>query len=287
MEDPESKHTLVSEEEPHQLPLKICSVPFRLKRPTLAMREMIKVAAIITSLQVILSIGVLFMRPALQFYMRWYSIWASIPIAVLYVTMYINLASGGWGSASSRFWCDVKIMYARGFNTMRTISRIFSVSIFLIYLSVLLGQRAPLALWLMLLVGALIEWQVGTGENVNQYDVKAYDKFMNEDGILCLESLNYYQTQKDAQRVKWTPFAITVLTRFYATTCILCTGTYTNIELVFQIPLATCIVFYIAIVPTMFEFVYYKGVLTFCQLELYRSVMDIAFCLIIHAFSLV
>lgn len=284
MEDPESKTLVGVTDIPS--PLTLCSVVFRMKHPTLAMREYAKLAAAILALQLILSIVIVFMRPVWDFPVgRWFPIFAALPTCLLYAIMYANLLSGPWGSESSRFWCDVRIMYARGFNTIRNITRMISISILFMFLSVLLGHRESITLSLLFLIGVVVEWQNGIAENVNQDDVKVFDRFVNN-GVLCLETLNHYQMQNKTEIGSWSAFVTSVVIRLYTITCLLCTS-LTHEPVVFQVPIAIVIVLYTCIIPSVIDFVYFKGIVTFCQTELYRACADVICLGLILSFAMV
>jgi len=289
MADVESKNTLVSGEDTvSSVPLTICTVVFRLKRSTLTMQELTKFATALLTVFVICAIAVLFMRPSLENAPlgRWFVVLSILPTCILYVFMYLNLATGPWGSESSRFWCDVRIMYTRGFNTIRTVLNMFSNSLLLIFLCVLLGHTGPLVMQLIFVTSLIAEWQSGAAEHVNQTDIKVYDRFMDGD-VLCLEALHYYQSKHPIERVRWTPYVLASTIKFYVVTSILCTAKDSRQVLVFQIPIAIAIVMYTCLSPLVLHFVYFKGFVTFSQLELYRTVLDIVFPMLILSFSLV
>ena len=289
MEDPESKNALVNDVEPASAPLTMCSIVFRLKREKLALRELIRFAAAVITIQFICLSGILFMRPPLPAQVpigRWFAVISMLPICVLYVFIYANLITGPWGSEDSRFWCDVRIMYVRGFNTIRTVINMFSSSFMLMFLSVLMGNTNSLSLSLIFIVCVLSEWQSGCAENTNQYEVKAFDKFM-DGNILCLETLHFYQIQNRRERQKWSSFIFSIVIKLYLVTAILLAANLGEEILVFQVPIATLIIIYVLLLPPIQNFIFLKGVLTFSQLELYRIIMDLIFPMLIVTFSLV
>ena len=288
MEDPESKTTLVSEDTSTSAPLTLCSATVRFKRTTLAMRELCKCAAATLTVQIISAIAIAFMRSELENVPlgRWFVILALCPKCILYVFMYSNLVTGPWGSENSQFWCDVRIMYARGFNTIRTVVGMFSTSGLFVFLSMLLGHASTLSFALLFIMGVLAEWQSGVAENINQHDIKAFDRFISGD-VLCLETLHYYQLQHKNDRQRWTAFVICFVIKMYALTCMLATANVQTHFLVFQIPIAFMIVLYTCILPPILHFMYLKHLATFVQLELYRSVMDVTASVLILSFSLV
>lgn len=287
MEDPESKTSLVNETPSTSSALTVCSVVFRLKRSTLAMRELTKCVAAVLAVQMIMSMALTFMRPPLPNIPlgRWFVILAICPKCILYGFMYLNLVTGPWGSKESRFWCDVRIMYARGFNTIRSVLDMFSTAALFMYLSILMGHSDALTLSLLILLGDIAEWQSGLAEHLNQHDVKAYDRFVDGD-VLCLETLHYYQQQHVYEPIRWTPYIISTIVKLYTITCVLCAAA-TDAPMIFQVPIAVSIVIYVCIAPCTMHFVYFKGMITFTQLELYRSLFDVACPLLILTFSMV
>lgn len=283
MEDLESKNTLMTEEAISSTPLSICNLIFRLKSDQrLTMHDLCKCASAILSLQIICLVAIRFMRTNAY----WLPVIAILPTCLLYVIMYLNLLTGPWGSENSRFWCDVKIMYVRGYNTIRTVTRMFSISLFFIFMNHLLGHTQTLVTLLLILIMVVIEWQSGLAENVNQYDIKAFDKFMDGDK-LCLESLHFFQLQKKSENAHWMSFIIAFVVKLYTVTCIFITANNTIPGPVFQIPIVITITLYSILLPTLLDFIYLKSMATFCQVEVMRTVFDTVFPFLVVIFSLV
>jgi hypothetical protein len=286
MEDPETETLVAENTGSTEVPLTVCGIPFRLKRAKLSLFELSKLGAIVVTLEMIVAAALSFMRPSLPMLMRWMPILGTLGVAALYALTCANIVSGGWGADDGRFWCDVKIMYARGFNTIRSMANIWSTAFYLSYAALLLGHASPLTIPLMAFVAAVIEWQTATGENLNQYDIKAFDKFVDAQGVLCLESLHNLQLQKCAQRVYWTPTILSITARLYVFTALLATGTFGTTH-TFQIPLVCILVVHICLVPAVNEFAHYKQLFTFCQVEVYRTVADMVNVSILLTLSLV
>lgn len=283
MEDPESKNTLMAEEAVSSTPLTLCNLIFRIKSDQrLTMHDLCKCASAILILQLVCFIAIRFMRTNAY----WLPVIAILPTCLLYVIMYLNLLTGPWGSENSRFWCDVKIMYVRGYNTIRTVSRMFSISLLFIFMNHLLGHSQTLVTLLLVLIMIVIEWQSGLAENANQYDIKAFDKFMHGDQ-LCLESLHFFQLQKKSEASHWMAFVIAFVVKLYTVTCIFITASNTTSDPVFQIPIIIVITLYSILLPTLLDFIYLKSMATFCQVEIVRTVSDIVFPFLVVIFSLV
>ena len=282
MEDPESKNTLMTEEVMNSAPLTLCNILVRIKSDQrLTMQDFCKCTGAMLMLQMVCATGVRFMRPNAY----WLPVFALLPTCLLYVVMYLNLMTGPWGSESSRFWCDVKIMYVRGYNTIRTITRMCSISLLFIFMNQLLGHTQTLVTSILILIIMVIEWQSGLAENVNQYDIKAFDKFM-EDGRLCLETLHFFQLQKKTETLHWMSFAIASFVKVYTVTSIFMTADG-GTGPVFQIPMVVLITMYSILLPTLLDFAYLKAMSTFCQLEVIRAVADVVFPCLVVVFSLV
>lgn len=285
MEDPEEKTSFVTQAENSQLPLTICGSQCRLNNPTLTARDLLKTTFSIITLETICLISITLLKTE-SFNQRWFGVAAIIPVAILYLFMYTNLITGGWGAADSRFWCDVKIMYARGFNTIRTIVTAFSRTFLFILMYLILGGNEMTTIIFIPLLSVLSEWQAGLSENKNQYDCKAHDKFMKQ-GSLCLESLHYFQSQKTEPSKHIQPFIAHVIIKTYLITTLIATGDSNKNTFTFGIPIVSLIVVYTYIAPVLIDFAYLKSGITFCQVELYKMILDIIMPCLIACFTLV
>jgi len=285
MEDPEEKTSFVDSE---QIILTIFTVPFRLQKDTLKIHEMPRLCAIVICLCGLCGTATLFMREGVYFKgfnLRWISVLAMFVTSVQYSIVYLNLTMNGWGAPKSRFWCDVKIMFVRGFNTIRTMSRFFSVTFLFALLTFILGAP-PSGIFYVSLLAVIAEWQIGIVENQNQYDQTVHEKFIDAQGTLCLESLHTYQVNHPNQSVVWSPFVISCLVKTWVITCLFLTSDLPQ-QWIFATPLIICILLWSYILPLVLDFMYLKNVCTFCQLELYRMVSDVIFLSLIMMFSLV
>jgi hypothetical protein len=285
MEDPEEKNSFVDSSEIHETPLTICSSICRFGQTYLTMHQLIKTVFSIVMLEFICILAIYFMR-SLDTWPVILGVLQMAPMVILYLCMYLNLVMGGWGASNSRFWCDVKIMYARGFNTIRTITLFFSRTFCFWFIAIILQEQNTLNMLLLPILAFISEWQGGLSENKNQYDVKVHDKFMKGEH-LCLESLHYFQLQSKEQKNKLQPFLASFVIKTYVITCILLSGAPNNLEFVFGTPLVFILVLYVWCIPLIMDFMYLKSSLTFCQLELYRMIIDIIMPLVIACFALV
>ena len=285
MEDPEEKSTLVNNIELNNMTLTICSTPCRIGGVELTMSDLIKTGFSIISLEFICLFAITLMRLENSL-IKWLALFHMIPIVFLYLFMYVNLISNGWGAPNSRFWCDVKIMYARGFNTIRTCTSFVSRSIFFVLMSIVLNIGSGTALSLIVLLAVISEWQAGLSENKNQYDVKVHDKFMKND-FLSLEALHYFQFQKKKAQTHYVPFIIHCFIKTYLITSLLSTSGETNTNFTFGWPIVAIIVLYTFLLPTFIDFMHLKDAVTFCQVELYKLILDITLPCIAVCFALV
>lgn len=285
-EDPEEKMTFVQEHENKRLALTFCNTNIRTSTNPLTILSFIKTAVTILLIETICLFGIF----STQTYRSWLTcicIGQLVVKTTLYIVMYANLLSGGWGSSDRRFWCDVNIMYVRGFNTIRNISGIFSLSLYVWAISIILNVQTPLFLAIVPLLAVISEWQAALSENINQDSISVMDKYITSDNVLCLESLNYYQSQKKDSKYIATPFVLNCLIKTYIIACVLIAGIGKKGTETFAIPMVVSIIFYIYVLALTLDFMYIKQFQTFCQIELYRMAFDCVFPVIIAAFSLV
>lgn len=284
MEDP--TNTLV--DEPSKMDITIFSIPCRLQNASLKVHEIPRLCMVLLCMVGVCGMVTLFMRDPVSyngFNMR------IIPVGVVFISciqsgiVYLNLAMGGWGAANSRFWCDVRIMFVRGFNTVRTLGHFLTTPLVFLLFAFTLGSEDSI-LYISLLV-IIAEWQIGILENQNQYDQPIHEKFMNDKGELCLESLQLYQFKHPAHTVVWSPFVIACSIQTYVITCILLMSQTQVERWTFSTPICVCIILWSYIIPSFLNFSYLKNVFTFCQLELYRTISDAIFLPLIMMFSLV
>ena len=285
-EDPEEKIAFVSSTGSSSLPLRVCSATCRLSNNPLSLREIVKLAVCVLILQTICAGGLAISRSETSL-LIWLCIGQVFTKCILYTFMYINLLSGGWGSSKSRFWCDIKIMYVRGFNTIRSITDMASFTLYLWITMLILEVDSELTAALLPLLAVIAEWQAGLSENQLQDDVNVADKFITDENLLSLEGLHWCQSQKKDPRTVTVPFVAHCLIKTYVFTCLLISGRRGETSLIFGIPIVGLIVFYTYIATLTLDFMYIKRFQTFCQIELYKIIIDLIFPGIIVAFSLV
>jgi hypothetical protein len=267
--------------------LSVCNIVCKFKREKLTLSEVSYIGSCVLTLQLICGTGIVFMPGISIHTFQYCALYGLIPLTVLYCSIYANLFMGGWGNPNGKFWCDAKIMYVRGFNTLRTIINFVNTPIYIIYFANIFGVIDWLTLFLLGFTMFLAEWQNDISENQNQYDVKAYDKFINqEDNSLCLETLHDHQASHKGQRI-WTPFIVYCAIKTIILTCIIIQWDHSDVGQTFGIPVAVLIVIYIFIAPLTLNFFYMKSHFTFSQLELYRIAIDVCLPFLIFIFTLV
>jgi len=285
-EDPEEKKSFVSDPEVRRLPLTFCAAKFRTSESPLTLVSFIKSAVTILLVESVCLLGIGGARSNWS-WLSWLCIGQLFVKAFLYIFMYANLLSGGWGSSEKRFWCDVNIMYVRGFNTIRNIMDIFSFIFYIWIIAIVLDVNSPIFMAVVPLLAMISEWQSALSENRNQDGVAVIDKYISNDNRLCLESFNYYQYQKKEGRIADTPFIVHCIIKTYIITCLLTVQSWDISVITFGGPIVAAIVCYVYILTLTIDFMYIRHFKTFCQIEMYRMIFDCVFPVTIAAFSLV
>jgi hypothetical protein len=289
MTDIESSDSLVRPTETKSSIIRVFgSLDCRIKEDTLKLRELHRLTAILLSVFSICSCSITFMRSPVSKYglnIRWLPVTALFITTGMYILKFANVKMGGWGAADSRFWCDVRIMYVRGFNTVRTIFNWLSSSVVFGMLTLLMGVESSVLFILMLNIVA--DWQAGMAENQNQYDIKFQDRFSDENEQLCLESLHHYHKQHVLDKIAWTPFAIACFLKTYLLSCMIFYSDGISSDFVFAVPMAILIVLWVFLIPCFLNFVYFKQAITFCNLEIYRILTDCVVPPLLVMFTLV
>lgn len=271
-------------------PIQICRLTFRLRQPRLVMRELTQLCALVLTLLIVVGICIIYSRPSSAydgFDIRWLTMAACLSLWVQHSCTFINLRSAGWGSASGQFWCDVKIMMVRGFNTIRTVSRMVSVPVLSVQMAYLLGCSCPSTLMLLAMLALLGEYQAGISENQNQYDVQTHDKFVSDENCLLLEQVHKYQSEHPLAKVKHTPFVLHAVLNLYMVTCLMMFKQVVPQPIFFATPVVVLLMMYTVCIPIMTQLLYLKGVWTFCELHLYRSISDVGLMVLLTLFTLI
>jgi len=271
-------------------PIQICRLTFRLRQPRLVMQELTQLCALVLTLLIVVGLCIIYSRQSKAydgFDIRWLTMVACLSLWVQHCFTFINLRSAGWGSANGQFWCDVKIMMVRGFNTIRTVSRMVSVPVLSVQMAYLLGCSCPSTLMLLAMLALLGEYQAGISENQNQYDVQTHDKFVSDENCLLLEQVHKYQSEHPRAKVKHTPFVLHAMLNIYLVTCLMMFKNVVPQPIFFATPVIVLLMMYTVCIPIMTHLLYLKGVWTFCELDIYRSISDVVLMVLLTLFTLI
>ena len=269
MADIESEETVVD-----QTPILIFSVPLRFQNPKLTQREFSRFvgisAAALTTLSCLLSYmtrrdGYVDVQIGLTL--------ISFLIFIQHVLVYTNLISNGWGTPKGKFWCDIKIMVARGFNTIRTSLRLLITPILFIVMSVEMGITDPITILFLVMLAIISEINAGTSENQNQYDMQTNEKFVDSANQLLLEELNMYQKEHALQKVTWVPLIIAVVIQNILLVALILGGD--------SIGFIPFIVIFHTVLQQLMSFLHLFGVWSFVKLEIFRSFVDLGLVFIL------
>lgn len=273
-----------------ETPIKICGVVFRIRSAQLTLRELSQLCAILLSILVVMSVCVFYIRAPVmygQVDLRIFTIVATTSACAQHLLSYLNLIMAGWGSSTGRFWCDVKIMIVRGFNTFRTLSRLVASPALSIQLAYLLGCDNIQALFFLGIILVLSELHNGLSENRNQYNVQTHEKFISVDSRLMLEMVNNYQQSHPLTNVSQVSFTVYSIVNIGVSTILLLFRHTVTDSLIFAMPIVILILVHCTGVPIVTHFLYLKGLWTFCEYEIYRSLLDILFLALITLFTFV
>jgi hypothetical protein len=301
MDDTEENKSFIETTQLASTPLRLCRrFQCRFRQPQLQLYELYQLYLFIGAAQMLFGIVVVCMREPLNVRLllhgnavgpaingRWLPLFALAATLFQYAFSYVNVLSKGWGDPNSRFWCDLRIMYIRGFNTVRTTVRFFSVSVCMLFAMCLSGMAEVSTVVFMVILTVMAEWQLGVLELANQYDTQLRSKAGE---FVSLEALQYVQTQRTApSKTNWSPMVIAAIvkTTTWALVYVYSSSVIYDTSYTFIRPLILTLTCYTYVVPLLEHFVYQKNLLTFCELELHRMFSDIFFLLIVVTFSLI
>jgi len=249
-------------------PIIIFGLPLRFHNPKLILREF---SRFITTIAATLTILGLFMAYVTNNMVTMNAalglVLCSFLIFVQHVLVYTNLISNGWGTQKGKFWCEVKIMIARGFNTIRTSLRLFITPLLFIVMSVEVGIKDPITILFLVMLAVISEINAGTSENQNQYNMQTNEKFVDSANQLLLEELHAFQKEHALQKITWGPLIIAVIIQNILLVALIIGGD--SIEFIaFVVILHT-------VLQQLMSFSHLFGVLSFVQLEIFRSFVDL------------
>lgn len=300
MEDPEEKNTLIEHPEITSTSLKLCrKFTCRLKSSQLQLKELYQFFLLIISTEMIFVTIAFFMREQINtdIFLKGEIQWSFnnrfLPVAAIYIIFiqylfsYLNLASNGWGDPKSRFWCDIRIMYIQGYNTIRTFVHFFSISVLFIYAACISGMSEISSLVFLCIINIIAVWQLGIAELTNQYDTKIQAK---ADEFVSLEILQYLQHQRTLLKdVNWVPTLIAVFLNItsWGFLFLYSASQFQSTQYEFLRTILIILVFYTFVLPIIFHVIYQKNLMTFCELEIHRMFIDVFAILIFGTFTMI
>jgi|TARA_B110000208_G_C11661384_1_gene391773 hypothetical protein len=268
MKDIESDETPENEE-----PILLFNMPLRFQNTKLILREFSRCIASILLVITLLGLFLAYIahpKIDIELLSAQHGItFCSFFLFSQHALVYSNLVSNGWGNDKGKFWCEVKIMIARGFNTIRTSIRLFVTSLLFVIMAIELGVKDPITLLFLSMLAIISELNAGVVENQNQYDLPTNDKFVDSENQLLLEHLQVFQKEHPLQRVSWSPF---VLTGSIQAILLVSLFWGSKIGSAFGLP---CLISGYCISQLGMTVLHLCGVWTFVQLELFRSLVDV------------
>lgn len=252
-------------------PVLVFGVPLRFQNPKLILRELSRFVAVSAAALTMLSSLLAYMANNMVT-MNTALVLCSFLIFVQHVLVYANLISNGWGTQKGKFWCEVKIMIARGFNSIRTSLRLLITPLLFTVMSVELGIKDPVTVLFLVMLVIISEIYASTSENQNQYNLPTKDKFVDSENQLLLEDLHVFQKGNVLEKTAWAPLIMYAVIQFVVSMALI-SSARNSIRLVPSI-----ILFYNGLQMIMAG-LHLFGSWSFVQLEIYRSLAEL--CLII------
>ena len=255
-------------------PIFIYNVPLRFQNPQLILREFSQFVAVVAAVFTILGLFLGYISNHLVgINASSLLIFSYLLIFIQHSLVYTNLLSNGWGTSQGKFWCEVKIMIARGFNTIRTSIRLLITPLLFTVMSVKLGIKDPLTILFLVMLSIISEINAGTSENLNQYDMQSNEKFIDSNQCLLLEYLNMYQKTNNLKKILWTPFCMSIIIQFVLLTALIICGS----SRIGSIPF---IVILYGVSQHILSCLHLLNVLTYVKLEIFRSFSELLFIIV-------
>jgi hypothetical protein len=237
-------------------PIFLYNVPLRFQNPQLILREFSQFVAVVAAVFTILGLFLGYISNHLVgINASSLLIFSYILIFIQHSLVYTNLLSNGWGTPKGKFWCEVKIMIARGFNTIRTSIRLLITPLLFTVMSVIIS-----------------EINAGTSENLNQYDMQSNEKCIDSNQCLLLEYLNMYQKANNLKKIIWGPFCMSIIIQFVLLTALIICGSSIG-----SIPF---IVIIYCVSQHILSGLHLLNVLTYVKLEIFRSLSELFFIIV-------
>ena len=300
MEDTEEKNAFITSSKEDSVPLQLCrTLKCRFKAPQLELGELYQVFLLVVAVEMTLAVAILFMRDPIpvtlvlkgQVLLSINS--RSLPVSALcilfcqYLFSYFNVISKGWGNPKSHFWCDIRIMYIQGFNSIRTSLRFVYITLLTLYAAGIVGMNELSSMVFVAVLSVIAVWQLGIMEMTNQYDTALQGKAQE---FVTLEALQQLQKQRTLlSETNWSPMviAIGIKALSWGTIFIYSSSELEKTDQVFLRTLILLMVTYTFILPLLCHFIYRKHLITFCELELHRMFLDVVAFLMIVTFALI
>ena len=254
-------------------PIFLYNVPLRFQNPQLILREFSQFVSVVAAVFTILGLFLGYISNHLVgINASSLLIFSYILIFIQHSLVYTNLLSNGWGTSQGKFWCEVKIMIARGFNTIRTSIRLLITPLLFTVMSVKLGIKDPLTILFLVMLSIISEINAGTSENLNQYDMQSNEKFIDSNHCLLLEYLNMYQKANNLKKIIWGPFCMSIIIQFVLLTALIICGSSIG-----SIPF---IVILYCVSQHILSGLHLLNVLTYVKLEIFRSLSELFFIIV-------
>lgn len=259
----------------NEQPILLFGIPLRFNSTQLIFREFTRFATIMAGLVTL--IGAVFLKvwPVEQWYeTRFLVLLCSLLTLIQHGCIYANLLSNGWGNDKGKFWCDVKIMIVRGFNTIRTTLRLVITPLLFVIYAMELQVTEPLTILFCTMLAIISELQTGLSENQNQYDISTETKFVDTNNQLLLEPLHQFQKEHVLQRVTFTPLVTGAVIQFVLITSL---GFFGQTKT----PTAPIIIIIYLTLLLLMAGLYLRRKWTFVEYGIYRSIVDIIILLVL------
>ena len=255
-------------------PILIFGVPLRFQNPKLTLRELSRFVACIAAALTIISCLLSYMTRRDGYVDVQIGLTLiSFLIFIQHVLVYANLIGNGWGTPKGKFWCEVKIMIARGFNTIRTSLRLFITPLLFIVMSVEVGIKDPITILFLVMLAVISEINAGTSENQNQYNMQTNEKFVDSANQLLLEELHAFQKEHLLQKITWGPLIIAGIIQNVLLAALIIGG-----DSIRPVPF---VVLFHSVLQQLMSFLHLFGVWSFVKLEIFRSFVDLGLILLL------
>lgn len=119
--------------------------PFKFKLSLFNWKKLM-IGAWSAQIMVYISIMIL-MKPQWEGYTRVCILTACVSPMIGYAIVLLNMFYGGWGREESKFWCNLRIMYLSGYNTIRWCIGAVTDPCIAMAGTQIMGENIPTAMW--------------------------------------------------------------------------------------------------------------------------------------------